>query len=262
MFPRARLSRVQGRDVFRSYSWPVFPSPCSPRVGNPSPSTIFEPISVRRVAFEKSARSPWKNRTRVCPGRIGSNSKHRLRERERRKSGRRTQTRETTAGLRSSDSTIRWFQCACLGHTFQTRKKLIADVWWIATRTPWTESYSVFPRSSLPAAASLPYSPRPARSFLRSSTARRTKTSTLMDARAHRPRCVRCVLSSVSPNRLSSFLKIKRVPSIFLECDFRAGFRVLLFYFARLWDIVEYKGIAIGVVGLGYPISFSRFMRK
>lgn len=66
-----------------------------------------------------------------------------------------------------------------------------------------------------------------------------------MDARAHRPRCVRCVLSSVSPNRLSSFLKIKRVPSIFLECDFRAGFRVLLLYFARLWDIMEYKGIAI-----------------
>lgn len=83
MFPRARLSRVQGRDVFRSYSWPVFPSPCSPRVGNPSPSTIFEPISVTRVALEKSTRSPWKNRTRVCPGRIGSNSKHRLRERER-----------------------------------------------------------------------------------------------------------------------------------------------------------------------------------
>ena len=210
MFSRARLSRVTGpRRVPRAHiPRPVFTvsRPCwkPPR----PPFTIVEPISVAHgvATWKIDSLVGWKNRARVFARSNSTHTHTRSWRAWKTKKGRKerdTNDRGTTAGLRFSDPSDPMISvCVSWTHFSDTgRKKLIADVWWIVTRTPWTESYSVFPRSSLlPAAASHPV-PHPLReladlSYAAEQPEEQRHQRWWMRERASRD--ARCVLSPVS----------------------------------------------------------------
>ena len=135
MFSRAWLSRVTGpRRVPRAHV-PRFVFTVSRPCWKPPrpPFTIVEPISVAHgiATWKIDSLVGWKNRARVfalSSSRYTHTYKHTHthgpEERERRRKGGKSETRKIEERqLASVPATlaIRWFQCACLGHTFQTR---------------------------------------------------------------------------------------------------------------------------------------------